>query len=196
MFSKPYLGINIFENVPNHLGDGCQIGDYIYVPLEYWGGCGDFVHYGEKSSDHFILKINKKDLSLEQAYKIEITEISGIGTDGKILYIVSYCDGSKIWIYDFDGNYIDFIPLSQPINNIQGIAVDSRKNEFYVSCDLDKSIYKFDLYGNLISKVLEATENITLEGLDIIKNKIYILIESYPINSLPMQIIHIFKIKE
>jgi len=176
---------------PNHFGDGCQYGDYLYIPVEYY-----------KNKDNMgncnILKISKADLELEDQYQITKLvgpipnpmpdtpfEISGIGTDGNFLYVVSYHDGSKVWKYDLDGKYNSVITLRKVINNIQGIAINTKYNEMYISDDENKEIVVFDMDGNYLStiyKIGNKDGNITIEGLDTVDDEIKVLIETYPPN--------------
>lgn len=162
-----------FNNTPNHFGDACQYGDYLYVPLEYWNGCGDH-------TDHYIVKIRKSDFAVMDEFNLDAQghETAGVGTDGSYLYVVSYCDGSKVWRYDLDGTYVDNIVLSKTISNIQGIAINTKHNEMYISGDTDDYIFAFDMSGNLLCRVYKATSDVALEGLDTSDDEIIVMVDS------------------
>lgn len=99
----------------DHMGDGVYLNGFLYAPIESYPAVT-----GMK-----IAKFNASDLSLVTTYDISAQghECSSIATDGKILYISSYVDGSKIWKYSITGDYLGSITLDEPFtNNIQGIS--------------------------------------------------------------------------
>lgn len=118
----------------NHLGASEVYGDYLYVPVERWVSCYDFTY-------QYIARYNKSDLTFYDAYSVSAQghEVSALtidptaGTNG-IIYVVSFCDGSKIWKYDLsDFSYLGSITISTTITAIQGICLDPESDGFIIS---------------------------------------------------------------
>lgn len=122
----------------NHLGDGVYLGGSLYIPVESYPAVT-----GMK-----IAKYDSTTLSLITTYDISAQghECSSITTDGTILYISSYDDGTKIWKYSLTGTFLGVINISNPFtNNIQGISYYS--GDFYIVEQTRMS--KLDITGAL-----------------------------------------------
>lgn len=107
----------------DHLGDGVYLNGFIYAPVEAYPAVT-----GMK-----IAKYSAETLNLIETYDISTQnhEVSSVTTDGSILFVSSYTDGTKIFKYSLTGVYLGYINISNPFtNNIQGITY--WKNNLYV----------------------------------------------------------------
>ncbi len=136
--TDPFAGLS---NV-DHLGDGDYENGKLYVPMEHYNGCGDV-------SNQKIAVFSASDLSRLSVHDIsaqnfEVAGITVIPEDGAngIIYLVSYCDGSKIWKYDLSNfSYLGYISLSSNIPHPQGIT--HYNNYFYINSDTDSADYTY-----------------------------------------------------
>jgi Concanavalin A-like lectin/glucanases superfamily/Domain of unknown function (DUF2341)/Putative peptidoglycan binding domain len=161
--SNPIATVGGFTD---HLGDGDYYSNKLYIPVEHWGGtCADFSH-------QYITVWNSSDLSFVTKYDVsaQAHEVAGIsvdptaGTHG-IIYVVSYCDGSKIWKYDLaDGSFVGSISLSQDISQMQGITY--KDGYFYISDDLNDSVWKVAFDGTVLNTVVVMHISGSFEGVD------------------------------
>jgi len=163
--TTPFTGISGV----NHLGDGVELGGFIYAPVETYPAVT-----GMK-----IAKYNSSTLALVTTYDISAQghECSSIATDGTTLYISSYNDGTKIWKYSLTGTYLGFITISEPFtNNIQGISYYN--SEFYITEQTRLS--KLSLDGSkktFIGYLAGNTSNSHRgEGLQVVSGNIRVLI--------------------
>lgn len=161
----------------NHLGDGDYYNGKLYIPAETWVDC-------DNHSNEAIYVFDISDLSRLAIHDIsaEGHEVSGLvvvpehGRNG-IIYIVSYCDGTKIWKYDLsDFSYLGTIDLD--IGWIELLSLQSityKNGYFYVSCD-DGRLCAIDLDGHVS---LIFTESIvgSHEGLDYSQDELRWLID-------------------
>ena len=129
----------------DHLGDGVYLGGFLYCPVETYPAVT-----GMK-----IAKYDATTLALVTTYDISAQghECSSITTDGTILYISSYDDGTKIWKYSLTGVFISATTMATPFtNNVQGISYYNGKlyvveQTKYGSVNIDGTGYQF--IGNL-----------------------------------------------
>ena len=171
VMSKSNLLSNIpgDPNQPDHFGDGVVCNGYLYVAAEY-------IYSYTLHNTHSIIKIDTNDLSYVTYFDIDVGnhEVSGVATDGNILYAVSYFNGSKIWKYDIsDGNYLGYIPLSQWLSCVQGITYRASEDRFYISVDCgiyNKNIVVVDKNGTVIGPVWSVNTQ-EMEGLDYSQNQ-------------------------
>ena len=159
----------------NHLGDGAYYNGRIYIVAENWGGCGNY-HYQN------ILVFDSDTLARLEVHDVSAqgNEVSGLvvvpdqGTNG-IIYVTSYCDGSKIFKYDLATfAYLGNLPLRKPIPWLQGIAYHD--GMFYAPCDID-GLYSIDQSGNVNLVYLSHLPG-NHEGLDYSQNELRWLIDS------------------
>ena len=147
----------------NHLGDGSYHNNKIYVPVEYWDNRDNF------NLQHIAIW-NATDLSYVGKHDISAQghEAAGIVVDSSYIYIVSFYDGTSIWKYNLsDFTYAGFIPLSENIENIQGIT----KNDDYFYISKEDYLYKVSPTGTIIEKI-PANVN---EGIDFSQDLLYCL---------------------
>ena len=131
----------------NHLGDGDFFNNTLYLVSETWVGCGNF-------TGQSLLTFDSTSLLLTSIHNVsadnhECSGLAVVPTDGAngVIYVTSYCDGSKIWEYDLSTfALIGTIPLSQNITYIQGIAWHN--GTFYISQN-SGIIYSMDYNGNV-----------------------------------------------
>jgi len=158
----------------NHLGDGDYYNGMIYIVGEWWNGCGSYTNQS-------LLTFNATTLQRLSVHNVasDAHEVSGLavapadGTNG-IIYVTSYCDGSRIWEYDLSTfALIGTLPLSQPLLYLQGIALGNGK--FYLSQD-SGNIYSLDYNGN-VSLVFSTGIPGSHEGLKYVQGQIRWLID-------------------
>ena len=160
----------------DHLGDGCCHNGKLYVVAEtYSHPCASY-------SNQYITVWNTSNLNFVSKHNISAQgmEVAGIAIDpdagaNGTLYVVSYCDGTKIWKYDLsDFSYLGAITLSSTINYIQGITkVDSF---FYISEGATDSIQKVKDDGTILGKVYTGVSEI--EGIESFDDKLILLIDT------------------
>jgi hypothetical protein len=141
---QPFIGLT---NLVTHLGDGDYYDGKLYVVGEVWRGCGNV-------SNQSILVFDAN--TLERLDVISVSnqnhEVSGLvvvpehGKNG-VIYVTSFCDGTKIFRYDLKTfKFLGARVLQPAIPQIQGITYHS--NVFYLSSDLG-GLFTSDLYGEV-----------------------------------------------
>lgn len=148
----------------SHLGDGCYYDGKLYVATNNWAGCINYL-------PSKISVWDASDLSFIETHDISAQgfEDSSLVVDGgdNIIYLSSYCDGTKIWKYSLtDFSYISYILLSETLSYPQGIA--KKGDYFYISITNGK-IYKVALDGTIIEIVYTGIN----EGIDYTQNSLY-----------------------
>lgn len=147
----------------NHLGDSDYYNGKLYVPAETWIERYNFSNqaiYVFKASDLSRESIN--DISAQSHEVSAITVVPEHGNDG-IIYITSYCNGSKIWKYDLiDFSYLGYISLDTPLTFIQGIAY---KNGYFYLAQQNGELFSADVNGSVFFIFKETTKGIH-EGID------------------------------
>jgi hypothetical protein len=158
----------------NHLGDGDYYNGQLYVVGEYWNGCGSYTNQSLLTFDAGTLQ----RLSVHNV-SADAHEVSGLavapadGANG-IIYVTSYCDGSKIWEYDLSSfALLGTLPLSQNLPAIQGITWAGQL--FYIALD-SGNIYSMDYSGH-VSLVYSTSLPGSHEGLKYVQGQIRWLID-------------------
>jgi len=146
----------------NHLGDGDYFEGKIYIVAEAWASCTNFAFQSILIFDAGTLRrLEAHDVS---AWRHEVSGLAvspNEGLDG-IIYVTSYCDGSKIFKYDlrtFD--YLGTVPLMQSLSFLQGVAWHNGR--FYVPED-GGSLYSFGIDGR-VSLLYQDSHSGSHEGL-------------------------------
>jgi len=106
-----------------HLADGDYYNSKIYIPAEIYSSCESF-------SKQHITVWNASDLSFDSKHDISAQgfELGGLCVapddgDNGIIYVVGFCDGTKIWKYDLGNfSYLGSISLSESSAGYQGIT--------------------------------------------------------------------------
>ncbi len=152
------------ESGSGHVGDGSYYNGKLYVPTDNWTSCSSF-------NPVKISIWNASDLSFVETRDISAQghEASSVYVDGDtgILYVSSYCDGSKIWKYSLtDLSYIGSISLSSSLVNAQGIAKNG--NYFYISAG-GTNVYKVALDGTVQGIIYTGIN----EGIDYYQGNLY-----------------------
>lgn len=154
------------ETLLNHAGDGCVIGDELFIPVE---------EYPAATYDkQYIAVFDTSDLSFKRYMDISSTlrEISSIclGPDNN-LYITDFTDGSSIPYYNTSGVYQGALTLSSTLNSLQGITWFN--GYFYVTSDSTKNVIEVQSDGTVNGTALEYfpasgyMEGITSNGTSI-----------------------------
>jgi hypothetical protein len=146
----------------NHFGDGDYFGGKLYIVAEFWADCA---HYTNQSLLVFdaasLARLETHDVSAQQH------EVSGLAVaphDGRqgVIYVTSYCDGSKIFKYDLRTfQYLGSLALSTPLSSLQGVAWHNGR--FYAPED-GGAIYTFAKDGQ-VSLIYRDSHSGSHEGL-------------------------------
>jgi hypothetical protein len=112
---SPFAGMT---NDYNHLGAGCCYGGNLYVAAEMYHGCGNATNASIAVFDAQSLAL--KSMNLVSNYQGEISAVA-ITPDG-VVYTTDFCDGSRLFKYDLNFNYLGPVILSTNIPYIQGIT--------------------------------------------------------------------------
>jgi len=169
--TDPFSGL---DPAYNHLGDGVYYNGKLYIPMQAFTDC---TTYSLQSIGIF----NASTLAREQVIDISAQghEVAGLtivpfhGTNG-VIYVISYCDGTKIWKYDLSTfTYLGTITLSQALYGAQGIAY--KDGYFYISAS--GKIYVVDLDG-MVCGSIDAPSGGQCEGLDYSQSEIRWLIDN------------------
>ncbi len=139
-----------------HFGDPVVVGDKIYLVAENYTDCSDY-------SNMNIISVFASNLTVSNIYNITANnhEIAGITWDGSYFYITSYCDGSKIYIYNSDLSYNSAITLSQPLTNSQGIGYHD--GHYYITNN--NTVYKYDSNFVFLGKIFSSA--LYLQGIEV-----------------------------
>jgi hypothetical protein len=131
----------------SHLGDGDYFEGKLYVVAETWAGCTNFSNQSIVVFDAATLaRLEVHDVS-PQHHEVSGLAIAPFGDQNCLIYVTSYCDGSKIFMYDLQTfHYLGFVPLSRTLSDLQGIAW--HEGRFYVPED-GGAIYTFTRSGKV-----------------------------------------------
>jgi hypothetical protein len=156
--NAPFAGVSGL----NHFGDGDYFEGKLYLVAEFWMSC---TNYASQS----ILIFDATSLGRLEVHNISAQhhEVAGLAIApsegaGGVIYVASYCDGSKIFKYDLRTfEYLGPLPLSRPLSNLQGVAWHGGR--FYAPED-GGDIYTFMADGR-VSLLYHDTHNGSHEGL-------------------------------
>lgn len=169
--SNPNAGA---QSNKNHLGDGVYYNNKLYVAtMNIIGGCN--------SNSYAISIWDSSDLSYVGTIDISAQNfhVSGIFADLNTLYIISFCDGTKILKYDRSNySYIGSISLNPTLANIQGITI-GLDGYFYITANSPNNIYKVDSNGTILHYFWSSGIYNELEGIDYTTNLLYFLNSEY-----------------
>ncbi|MGA2555963.1 MAG: hypothetical protein ABSG04_06785 [Verrucomicrobiota bacterium] len=146
----------------NHFGDGDYFEGKLYIVAELWASCANFTNQS-------ILVFDAASLARLEVHNVAAQghEVAGLAIapdDGPrgIIYVASYCDGSRIFKYDLRTfEYLGPLPLSRPLSNLQGVAWHGGR--FYAPED-GGDLYTFASDGR-VSLLYHDTHNGSHEGL-------------------------------
>lgn len=166
----PFAGLVGYD----HIGDGDYYNGKLYITGEHWASCLDFSNqsiFVFDASDLSRLSVN--DISAQAHEAAGCVVVPEHGTNG-IIYVVSYCDGTKIWKYKLtDFSYLGAIDLDLELTSLQGITY--RDGYFYVS-ENASDLYAIDINGHCILVIEEPTIG-AHEGLDFSQDELRWLID-------------------
>ncbi len=114
-FNFPFAELT---NAYNHLGAGCVFAGNLYVAAEMYYGCGSVTNASIAVFDAQSLAL--KSMNLVSNYQGEISAVAI--TPGGTVYTTHFCDGSRLFKYDLNFNYLGPLMLSTNIPRIQGIT--------------------------------------------------------------------------
>ena len=174
--SSPFTGLTAGIT---HLGDGEYYGGKLYVPAETWIGCPS------TNQTIAVYSANVSGLPLLSSRNIsadnhEVSSIA-VGPSGTSLYVSSFCDGSKLWIYDSTSlTLTGTLTLSTTIPLIQGISYNSSANQFVISSDNPNEtvgyLYYVSMSGTVTGPFYTVPVTGELEGVDYTQGNIRYLI--------------------
>ena len=158
----------------NHLGDGDYCNGLIYLVAETWYTCGSYTNQSILTFDaNTLQRLSVHNVAADAHEMSGLAVVPGDGTNG-IIYVTSYCDGSRIWEYDLSTfELIGTLPLSRTLPVLQGIAAGNGR--FYLSQD-SGNIYSLDYSGN-VTPVFSTSISGSHEGLKYVQGQIRWLID-------------------
>jgi hypothetical protein len=168
----------------DHLGDGEYYNGNIYLPAENYGYAGTCTFQFQtlavySATETELPLINSRNISADGH------EVSGVAVvpAEKALYVSSFCDGSRLWIYDWSNlTLIGVLPLSENIPYIQGVSYNSATNSLFIAADNASpfeqggKIYQVSFTGT-VSPVYTITLPGEVEGLDYTQNSLGYMID-------------------
>jgi hypothetical protein len=163
----------------DHLGDGEYYNGKIYLPAESYGFAGTCTFRFQTLA---VYSATETELPLTDSRNIstEGHEVSGVAVvpPQNALYVSSFCDGSKLWIYDIDSlTLTGTLSLSQNVPYIQGVSYNSATNSLFITADNSSpfeqggEIYQVSLTGT-VTPVYTVTLPSEVEGLDYTQNSL------------------------
>lgn len=168
--------MNVFANWPSliHLGDGDYYNGTLYIVAEDWQSCANYTNQSIVTYNSTTLQpLNQYDVSADAHEVSGLCVVPQSGSNG-IIYVTSYCDGSRIWEYDLATiALVGTLPLSQDLLGLQGIC--SHNGMFYLSQD-GGNIYSMDTNGN-VAVIYTSNLSGSHEGLKYVDGAIRILID-------------------
>ncbi len=113
------------ERTYNHLGDGDYFDGNLYVPVQSWQGCGSSSNLSVGIFDSATLE-GKNIVHVDSDGLPEIS-CAAVDADASVLYLASFCDGSKILKYSISSGtnltFLGAVPLSATVTSVQGSSV-------------------------------------------------------------------------
>lgn len=181
-----YSNSSPFGGLPQgvtHVGDGDYYHGKLYAPVEQFASCDNFSH-----QTIVVYSAHTKDLPLStyadiSANRHEVSSVTIVPSTNS-LYVSSFCDGSRLWIYDVNTLALKgTLELSESIQRIQGISWSSARHQFAVTSD-DPSmttgyIYLVSSTGKVTGPVYTPPQRGELEGVDYTQGAIRYLIGGY-----------------
>jgi hypothetical protein len=168
----------------DHLGDGEYYNGNIYLPAESYGYAGTCTFRFQtlavySATETELPLINSRNISADGH------EVSGVAVvpSQNALYVSSFCDGSKLWLYDLSTlTLIGVLPLSESIPYIQGVSYNPPTNSLFIAADNASpfeqggKIYQVSLTGT-VSPVYTVTLPSEVEGLDYTQNTLGYMVD-------------------
>jgi hypothetical protein len=120
----PFAGLTGFD----HIGDGDYFEGKLYAPVEQYLSC-------TSDSNPAIFVFDTATLVRERVIDLPVAaEVSGVAVrpETRELFVSSYCDGTRLWIYDVDTFVLKgSIVLRPALHDVQGLAY--RDGFFFVA---------------------------------------------------------------
>lgn len=162
----------VLDSVPgaNHIGDGVHVNGSLYLPVERWSGSCRYER-------QHIVRLDASDLSVLDVWDVSDSqhEVAGIAFNQEHLVVASYCDGSRLWLYDKDtGDPAGVIVLEEVIAGINGLTYDPLRKLYYITSGIAYSplnrIVAVDRAGRIVNdKIVDpVTPCAKMEGVDFV----------------------------
>ena len=156
--NMPFAGVSGLD----HFGDGDYFEGKLYIVAEAWASCTNFANQSILIFD--AASLGRLEVHNVSAQNHEVAGLAIAPRDGVggVIYVASYCDGSKIFKYDLR-TFEDLgpLPLSRPLSNLQGVAWHGGR--FYAPED-GGDLYTFTGDGR-VSLLYHDLHNGSHEGL-------------------------------
>ena len=163
---KPFDGLTGFD----HIGDGDFFEGTLYVPVEQYTSCTN-------DSNPAIFLFDAATLVRRRVIDLPVAqEVSGVAVrpDARELWVSSYCDGSRLWVYDVDTFELKrTVRLCPALHDVQGLAY--REGTFYVAQN-DGVLMRVTLEG-ATKQVFKTDSPGAHEGLDYSQGELRWLID-------------------
>jgi hypothetical protein len=153
----------------DHLGDGEYYNGKLYLPVENYGYAGGCTFMYQTLA---VYSATVSGLPLVNSRNIvadghEVSAVAVVPSQNA-LYVSSFCDGSKLWIYDMNTlTLTGTLPLSVNIPQIQGLSYNAASNSLFMSADTNwgGEIYQVSLAG-AVTPVYQIMTKGEVEGID------------------------------
>jgi len=169
----PFAGVSGLD----HFGDGDYFEGKLYIVAEAWASCANYTNQSILVFD--AASLARLEVHNVSAQRHEVAGLAVAPPDGLngVIYVASYCDGSKIFKYDLRTfEYLGPLPLSQTLSSLQGVAWHNGR--FFVPED-GGSIYTFTGDGHVSLAYVDA-HNGSHEGLKYAADGLRWLIDEGP----------------
>lgn len=172
----------------NHLGDPCNVGGKLYIPLEVYPS-------GPYANQH-IAVFNCSDLSFDTSINIsaqahEVSSICHCPIDGRF-YVTDYAVGA-IHKYEMDGTYVSVFTTSPSMAGTSPQGIEFYQNAFWVSMDSTDEVVRIELDGAVspgatgVNGYFGSEVSGNLEGIWRVGDSLYILEDPTAANSIAVQ---------
>jgi len=163
---QPFDGLAGFD----HMGDGDYFEGSLYAPVEQYSSCTSDSNPAIFMFDAVTL-LRTRVIDLPSAEEVSALAVKA---DARELWVASYCDGRKLWVYDLDSFALKgAVWLDPALSGIQGVAY--RDGYFYVAQN-DGVIQRVSLSGKT-TPIFHTTAPGAHEGLDYSQGELRWLID-------------------
>lgn len=169
--TSPFAGIT---PTPDHMGDGETYSGKLYEPLEVYSSCGG--GFSNQALAVYDTTTAGMPLITYNNISADAHEVSAVAVDGadSKLYVSSFCDGSKLWIYDMTTLTLEStLTLSNSIASIQGLSYDPANGLLY-AFDNGLIVYSINPASGIVTPVYIHPTTGEGEGADFTHSTPYI----------------------
>jgi hypothetical protein len=126
--------VNSNSNLPsgtNHTGDGDYCNGNLYVPTEFWAGCGAGI-----STNFTITVYNSDNLTIMSNNNITSTGFEAgsvtLNDDCSLAYVISFCNKTSMMVFN-TSNYSNFSTITLSRNVTASQSLELNGNNIYIN---------------------------------------------------------------